>query len=230
MEKNIGRILSGIALIALAVFIVLGSFGIGFSFPGNIEVWQWIVGVLLFMALIDSLRRLEFVEVFLMLGFEVMVFEPQLGLLFGFTEENWISNWLVFFVSLLVGIGMSMIFKGFHFSFKVKKNTLGDSVKYIDSSSLKNVTIRNKLGATEVRFENVCTYEGGGTLSVHNTLGQSTVYVPSGWTVKFKTVNTLGEISIDPTISASSANSSTDAPVIHINLYNKLGEIDVRPM
>ena len=132
--------------------------------------------------------------------------------------------------SLLLGIGMSMIFKGFHFSFKVKKNTLGDSVKYIDSSSLKNVTIRNKLGATEIRFENVCTYEGGGTLTVHNTLGQSTVYVPSGWTVKFKTVNTLGEINVDPSISASSANSSPDAPVIHINLYNKLGEIDVRPM
>lgn len=231
MNKNVGRILSGLALIAIAVFIVLGSFGIGFSFPGGVEVWQWIVGAFVLMTLIDGLRRLEFVEVFLMLGFEVMIFEPQLGILFGFAERDWISNWLVFFVSLLIGIGMSMIFKGFRlFTFKIQKTTLGDSVKYIDSSSLKNVTVRNKLGATEVRFENVCTYEGGGTLTVHNTLGQSTVYIPSGWAVKLKTVNTLGEINIDSDIKESLSRHSPDAPIIHLNLYNKLGEINVLPM
>ena len=227
MKSSIGRVLVGLVLIAVAVFALLGSLGIGFTMPAGIEVWQWIVGAILFLALIDGLRRLDFVSVMLMLGFEVMVFEPQLGILFGFEETNWISNWLVFFVSLLVGIGLSMIFKGFSFmTVKVKKNTLGSTVKYIDCTEFKKEKVENRLGALVVRFENVCELSRDVTLEVNNSLGETEVYIPSEWNVKVNMVNVLGDIKIDESFGDVRPNE----PTMTVKAYNKLGEVNIRAM
>ena len=241
MRRNVGRVIAGLLLIALAVFIVLGSLGIGFEMPADIQVWQWIVGGFLLIALFDGVRKLEFVEMFLMLGFEVMVFEPQLGVLFGFTEKNWISNWLVFFVSLLVGIGFSMIFKGFSFvSFKVKKNTLGSTVKYIDCTDFKNEVVENKLGDLEVRFENVCPLSKDAVLEIHNSLGETNVYIPAEWNVKVNLANALGDISIDEAFRSDKRKKGRilevevtegekyDEPTLTVKAYNKLGEINIK--
>ena len=169
MKKHIGRILAGLVLIAIAVFLTLGALGIGIRFPAGIALWQWIVGGLLLWLLIDGVRRLALMQTFLMLGFEVMVFEAQLGMLFGFPEKNWISNWLVFGVSVLLGCGFSMIFKGFRVSVYKTHNTMGSTVKYIDSANLKTETLKNKMGEMEVRFENVADFSGEATLHVHNS-------------------------------------------------------------
>lgn len=227
MKKNLGRILTGAALVILAVAIILGSLGIGFEFPAGIEVWQWVVGIVLLLALFDSIRRLEFVGTFLMLGFEVMVFEPQLGIIFGFADENWISNWLIFLVSILLGIGVSMMVKGFKlFNIRVKKNTLGHTIKYIDCTDIKNDTVYNKMGDLEIRFENLCNFDKDATVTIRNTLGETRVYVPSNWNVKTNLVNSLGEINIDSTFK-SGEKMNDGKPVLTLKLYNKLGEIRV---
>jgi predicted membrane protein len=241
MKRKVGGVIAGLLLIALAVFMVLGSLGIGFNMPADIQVWQWIVGGFLLLALFDGIRKLEFVQTFLMLGFEVMVFEPQLGALFGFAEKNWISNWLVFFVSLLVGIGFSMIFKGFAFAtVKIKKNTLGSTVKYIDCTDFKKEVVENKLGNLEVRFENVCPLEGDAVLEVHNSLGDTNVYIPAEWNVKVNLINTLGDISVDEAFMTSNTKKGRileievtegekyDEPTLTVKVYNKLGETNIR--
>ena len=241
MRRNVGRVIAGLLLIALAVLMVLGSLGIGFELPADIQVWQWIVGGFLLLALFDGVRKLEFVQIFLMLGFEVMVFEPQLGVLFGFADKNWISNWLVFFVSLLVGIGFSMVFKGFSFvSFKVKKNTLGSTVKYIDCTDFKNEVVENKLGDLEVRFENVCPLSNDAVLEIHNSMGETNVYIPAEWKVKVNLANALGDISIDETFRSDKRKKGRilevevtegekyDEPTLTVKAYNKLGEINIK--
>ena len=225
MKNSVGTVLAGLALIAVAVVILLGSLGIGFTMPAGIEAWQWVVGVILFLAFIDGLRRLDLVSVMLMLGFEVMVFEPQLGMLFGFGEANWISNWLVFFVSLLLGIGLSMIFKGFSFmTVKVRKNTLGSTVKYIDCTDFKKEVVENKLGDLEVRFENFCPLEGDAVLEVHNSLGETNVYIPAEWNVKVNMVNVLGDIAVDEVFKDVRPGEYT----LTVKVHNKLGETNIR--
>ena len=226
MKKNVGRIFAGLALIAVAVLVILGTLGIGFEFPGGIEVWQWVVGIIVFVVLIESLRHLDLVPAFLMLGFEVMIFEPQLGLIFGFEEKNWISNWLVLFVSVLIGIGFSMMFRGVKVKLKVKKNTLGGVVKYVDCTNMKSETFYNKLGDMEIRFENQCNFEKDACLSVHNTLGDMRVYIPAEWNVKIITVNTLGEVNVDEIFDQQSDGDGI--PTLTVKAYNKLGEINIR--
>lgn len=227
MKKNLSRILGGLLLIAIAVAIILGSVGIGFELPAGIAVWQWIVGICLLFALFDAVRRLEFISSFLILGFEVMVFEPQIGELLGLADENWISNWLILLVSLLLGIGVSMMVKGFKlFSFRVKKNTLGSSVKYIDCTNMKDEAVYNKMGYLEVRFENLCNFEKNVTLTAHNTLGAMEIYVPAHWNVKVISVNTLGDISIDEAFKNGSVNHDGQ-PVLTIKAYNKLGDMEI---
>ena len=228
MRKNIGRVLAGLLLIALAVFLILGALGVGIEMPANIQVWQWIVGILLLFALIECIKNLEFVSIFVMLGFEVMVFEPQLGQLFGFESANWISNWLIFFVSLLVGIGFSMIFKGFSFvTVKVKKNTLGSTVKYIDCTDFKKERVENKMGELEVRFENVCVLTDNATLEVENKLGETVVYVPEYWNVRVNMMNLLGDIDIDEVFKNNKPDNKDD-PVLTIKVNNKLGEVQIK--
>lgn len=228
MKKNVGRILAGLLLIALAVFLILGALGIGIKLPANIQVWQWIVGIGLLFVLIESIKKLEFVSMFLMLGFEVMVFEPQLGLLFGLKDANWISNWLIFFVSLLVGIGFSMIFKGgAFFAVKVKKNTLGSTVKYIDCTDFKKERVENKMGELEVRFENACVLTNNATLEVENKLGETVVYVPEYWNVRVNMVNLLGEIELDDTFKNKKYDAKTD-PFLTLKVNNKLGEVQIK--
>ena len=43
MNKSIGRVLAGVGLVAIAVVIVMSSFGIVFELPADIQVWQWVV-------------------------------------------------------------------------------------------------------------------------------------------------------------------------------------------
>lgn len=236
MKKNIGRILVGLLLIAMAVLAVMGSFNIGFTMPGDVQIWQWVVGILLLFPMLDGLRRLEFAGFFLLLGFEFMVFEPQIGSILGFAERDWISNWLVFFVSLLLGIGFSMIVKGCRlFNFKIKKNTLAHTVKYIDCADFEKETVSNKMGELDVRFENVCALSRNTFLTVHNSLGETRVYVPSEWKVKVNMVNTLGDVTVDNvfkekkerTFTAEGETEEAREYTLTVKAYNKLGEIKI---
>ena len=244
MKKRIGRTITGLVLIVLAVLIVMSTFNIGIEMPADIQLWQWIVGALLLIILLKSTINLDFFFSFLMLGFEVMVFEPQLGQLFGFKESDWISNWLVLLISALIGMGLSMIFKGTKvFTFKVKKNTMGSAVKYIDCTDFKKERVDNKMGELEVRFENVCVLTEDATLEIHNTLGETRVYIPAEWNVKVNLVNTLGEINVDEAFRTpkgkkkgkfldidATIGDNENEPTLTVKVFNKLGETNIKAM
>ena len=243
MKKKIGRIIVGIVLVALAALIVMSALDIGIKMPADIQVWQWIVGSLILIVALHSIINLVLFSTFLMLGIEVMVFEPQLGWLFGFEEADWISNWLVLLISVLAGIGFSLIFKGSSsFVFKVKKNTLGSTVKYIDCADFKSERVENKMGELEVRFENVCALTEDAVLEVHNTLGETSVYIPADWSVQVNLVNALGEINVDEAFRSPKGNKKSgkildvdvtsgednEEPTLTVKVFNKLGETKIK--
>ena len=109
-------------------------------------------------------------------------------------------------------------------TFKVKKNTLGSTVKYIDCAEVKSESVYNKMGELEVRFVNVCELTRDVTLEVRNTLGETDVYVPADWNVRVNMVNALGDIHVDEAFKVNRADEST----LIIKANNKLGEINIK--
>jgi predicted membrane protein len=96
------------------------------------------------------------------------------------------------------------------------------SEKYIDCSTFEEEYFENKLGALEIRFENVDTYRGGGVLHVENHLGATEIYVPSSWNVKCNVENSLGSVEVN-----GEGSEDENAPTITITGENHLGAVEI---
>ena len=110
MERN-KKVIWGILLVLSGVLIALCSIGV-INFPFGISLWQIALAVVVMAVLIEGVLRIEFSQTFLMLGIEVIIFEEAIGALVGATEADWINNGVVIFTSLLIGIGLDLIFGG----------------------------------------------------------------------------------------------------------------------
>ena len=226
------RIIWGIVLIAVGVLIALSSLGM-LEIPAGISAWQIILGILEILVLIDGASKLDFAQSFLALGVELIIFEKPIGVLIGKSDENWISNWAVIGISLLVGIGFNLIFKDVKHKASLKRKSkdktmyqmhaFGDHLRYIDSGKFKKEYIHNTFGDFEVRFENVSEYSGGGTLYIENKFGDVTVYVPSFWEVK---VELDGDVHTDKELEVAYADDS--ATVLYIKGSNRFGDVYIR--
>ena len=229
---KIRTFLWGCLLILAGVAIALVSTG-AVSLPVELPIGRMIPGVFILILFVNGLAKLNFTEAMLMLGFEVMLFEKQIGVLFGKGGEEWISNWTVFFVSLLIGIGLDMIFKSAaqrlrrrrSKGFEIFHRTFGDQLKYVDASKLKKQYFRNTFGDCEIRFENSDVYDGGGELTVENSFGDMNIYVPADWVVDVSVGNSFGDLVVDKELTTPYADNS--GKVLIIKGTNRFGDMCV---
>ena len=227
------KIIWGILLILAGVLIAALSLG-AVTLPFEVEPWRVILGIVVLVALIDGLSRLEFVQTFLMAGIELMLFEEQIGTLIGMTDENWISNWTVLLIAFLVGIGFDMIFGGIRSSLKKKRgrtfafkvNAMGDHVKYIDASKMHTEYYRNNFGDAEIYFENADAYKGDATLTVDNSFGDMEIFVPREWEVEVDIDSSFGDLTVAPELRVAYADDS--GKKLKIKGTNRFGDMDIR--
>ena len=220
-------------LILVGVLVALCTLGV-IEIPMGISPWRVILGAFVLLVLVDGLSSLDFVQVLLMAGIEVMLFEAQIGTLIGKTEENWINNWVVLLIAALIGAGLDMIFSGVKKRRKIKKgkhfgveiNAFSDHLKYIDASKMNKEYVRNNFGDFEIRFENSCEYQGGGELTVDNSFGDMVIYVPSDWEVSVNVDNSFGDVTVDGALRVIYADGSDKKLVI--NGTNRFGDMDIR--
>ncbi len=230
MKHN--KILWGVLLILAGVLVALFSLGT-VSFPMGITIWKIVLAVVVMAVLIEGILRLEFAQTFLMAGIEVIIFEEAIGALLGKSEEDWINNWIVILISLLIGIGFDLIFGGLKRRIKKGRsklfcsdNAFADGLKYIDASKMKKEYIRSNFGDFEVRFENAGEYDGGGELTIENSFGDMVIYVPENWEVEVNVENHFGELTIDDDLCVQYADGSGKKLII--NGTNRFGDLDVR--
>lgn len=223
----------GSLLILAGVLVALCTLGV-IEIPMGISPWRIILGVGVLFVLVEGLSRLEFAQTFVMAGVEVILFEAQIGTLIGKTEENWINNWIVLLIAALIGAGLDMIFSGVKHKFKIKKgkhfgvqvNAFSDNLKYIDASKMGQEYARNRFGDFEIRFENSDDYKGGGELTVDNSFGDMTIYVPADWEVSVNVDNSFGDVTVDSALGVAYADGSNRK--LAIKGTNRFGDMDIR--
>lgn len=227
------RIVWGILLIAAGVLIALLSLG-AVTLPFDLRPGDVILGIGVLLVLVEGISRLAFAQTFLMAGIELIIFEEEIGSLLGKTEDNWINNWAVILISLLIGIGFDMIFNGIKDRIKGKKRKLftvnatgfGDHVKYIDSSKMHTEYYRNNFGDAEIHFENADRYEGGATLTVDNAFGDMMIYVPREWEVSVDIDSSFGDVDVSPELCVAYGDDSGKKLVIKGT--NRFGDLEIR--
>lgn len=223
----------GSLLILVGIAIALCSLGI-IEIPLGISPWRIILGICVLCVLVDGLASLDFTQIFLMAGIEVILFEGAIGMLIGKTEENWINNWIVLLIAVLIGAGFNMIFSGVKRKHKIKKskhfgveiNAFHDHLKYIDASKMNKEYVRNNFGDFEIRFENSDEYNGGAELTVDNSFGDMVIYVPSDWEVKVDVDNAFGDLTVDSALKVQYADGS--ARDLVIKGTNRFGDMVIR--
>ncbi|MBQ6789072.1 MAG: hypothetical protein IJO81_02660 [Clostridia bacterium] len=218
------KILWGLVFILSAVLIVLDALNV---IPDIPIVKLIFAGLFVFWA-VYSLIKLRFTQFFFPLAFAFMILEGEIAPFVG-KSGNLISNWLLLLVALFLTIGCHLIFGGKNFKFSKHinishstgdKNSFGEGVKYIDCADFEGISVKNSFGEYHVRFQNVELYEGGATLSVHNGFGETNIYVPSHWTVKFN---------VKPSFGAANCpvNVVENGPVLNITGNCSFGEVNV---
>ena len=237
------KILIGLFLIVLAVFLVLDALGVTRpldSIVGDVSFWQIVGGIALLSVALTSLFKGRIEEIFIPLALVFMIFERNIAFIAGAPEENLINNGVVLLCAVLLSIGLTMILptrRRFFFIKKGKKpsqegdviiesgspafeNKLKGSQKYIDCTDFSYQAVSNHLGSVEIYFENTANYKGGGILYVENHLGSVDIHVPADWCVRCEMDNSLGDIDTD-------GRSNQTGPTLTLRGENHLGSIDV---
>ena len=237
--RNTWKLFWGFGFILLAAALVLDAFGVFaplLSIFGEISVWAIIGGLLLLCFALSELIKGNIGNFFFPLALIFMIFEKNIAILFDIGDENGniINNWLLLLVSVLLGIGFSILFSGVKRRKRRRKNgcawscgegmkirgSVGSSVRYIDCDGFKFEEVENNLGSCTVFFENEDKYEGGGVLSVDNNLGSMVITVPEEWHIVVRVDNSLGSVNIP--------KHNGQGAVLTITGDNNLGSIIIK--
>ncbi len=220
----------GLGFLLAAVLIILDVVGVMptlLSAVGEVSVFSLILGLLLLSYAIARLCRGRIAEIFLPLALIFMLFEKNIAFLCGFESKNFINNWLVLLIAVLLAIGFEILLphnrkrkKHIKVVASESNNTFNSSTIYIDCTSFTPNTVANKFGECTVHFQNVDEYQGGQTLTVSNSLGAMTVNVPSFWTLNIDIDNTMGDVEAPP-------HRDNGGPVLYIKGDNHLGALEI---
>lgn len=223
------RIFWGLLLIALGVLIALSSLDLFELSAYGLSTFKIVFGVIVLCALVAGIVSINFKQIFFMLGLEVIIFEGALGVLLGKSSENWVNNWVVLLVALLLGFGFDMIFKGI----RKKKNhkffsmdSFSDKVKYIDSGRFDKQYISSHFSDYEIRFENTDQYKGDGKLTIENHFGDFIIYVPSDWQVVCNVSSSFGEVKVEGGLDVEYADGS--GKKLYISGRNHFGDVRIK--
>lgn len=226
-ENNYKNILRGVIVIAFALCLLLDNIGM---FP-NLPLVKIGILLMLFYVFAEALKKLSFVGMTFPLGLAVCLFTTELGI------KN-ASIAVIILVSVLVGIGLELIFskpkeKKNHFertatsysegegTFDVDNN-MGARTEYIQVKNIRRGKIDNALGKMTVYLNGSTVDPEGGFIDMDNGLGKLVVYIPKELRVSFVTDNGLGKVNIH-----GESSHDESLPLLTIKLDNGLGEVDI---
>ena len=171
-----GNVFWGIFLLVAAAFIVVGNMGLF----GDISFWTIGFSIVLLAWFVRSLFKVRFGGMLFSLAFAAILFDEVLNI-----ED--ITPWPVLGAALLGTIGLDEIFKC--------EMAFGSSVKYVNSTNLKFVNLESSFGNLTVYFDEAKLSEGSVHISVENSFGKMSLFVPKEWDTNVNVDRAFGNVS-----------------------------------
>lgn len=227
MKKNITI---GIFLIVIAVLMVVSKLGL----LQNLPVFKILFTVILGIIAIKGIFNFKFAEIFIPLALIGCIFDRELGI-------TAITPWILIIASILISIGLDMIFKDFRYKIKMNGNkessfsddttenndrvvfvncSFGTTNKYVNSDSFKRAKIKNKFASCNVYFDNAFIAGKSADIYVNNSFGETTLHFPSDWKLNVKKSNAFGNLRVN-----GNSNMSDDAKIINVYAENSFGTV-----
>ncbi len=242
-HKSSGNKIWGIFLVLAACLLIFDAVGGSLGIMGldQIPLFRLLIAVTLVIWAFSKLIRGDFALTFFPLAFAFMILEDWIATLCKLEDPNIVNNWLLLLCAVLLTTGFGFLTSDWKI-FRIRKNngasytlsggshrsnneqsfTFGDYTKYIDGATFTSVTVTSKFAETNVYFENVDAYVGGGSLCVENAFGAIVVHVPHTWNIVTDfSSNAFGDISIP------ARNVIAGAPTLTICGRNAFGEIEI---
>ncbi len=211
----------GIFFILMAAFVILASMDVF----GDISVWTCIFAGFCVMWLINGIVKISFGNILFPLSFLAILFDEVLGI-----EE--ITPWPVLMAALFGTIGLNMIFGnrkkkkakehngGIYYGPKkgVEESTqsdehfncelaFGSTVKYVKCQNLKLAKIENSFGNASIYFDGARLGGAQATVSIENSFGKTTLFIPKEWNVSVNVSRAFGNVSENGQCTPDSANT-----------------------
>lgn len=193
--KNKTNIFWGVVLVILAVLVVVSEMG----FIEGVGLWTIVFSIVFGAALIHGIVKFDFAQILFSIAFLCIVWDDMLGI-------TKITPWPILLAALLGSIGCNLIFgnsKGRSYKKKYEK-TIGDfdtkieqesgeevdcsvtfssTVKYINSSDLKNVNVSASFGAVSLYFDNAAVPSGEVLVNINASFAGVELFIPRDWCV-----------------------------------------------
>lgn len=234
--KRSERVFWGVALIGAAVFLLLNQLGL---IEANIGVGTIVMGIICAAILIGGIANRSFGGIFFSLGLAWLVFDDVIGL-------PDISIWMIIVIVIFLTCGFNILFpkkprqnnkwqaydnvneKGKYQQVVDKDvngnifctNRFGATAKYINAVDFKGGELHNSFGEMKVYFDGAVIVNPPVQITVNNSFGQITLFVPKTWCVK----TNIGVFAAD--IKEENRGAvSLDGPVVNITGNTSFGEV-----
>ena len=177
-----GNVFWGIFLLVAAAFIVVGNMGLF----GDISFWTIGFSIVLLAWFVRSLFKVRFGGMLFSLAFAAILFDEVLNI-----ED--ITPWPVRIGNKVGGqlvdeqVSDDEIFKC--------EMAFGSSVKYVNSTNLKFVNLESSFGNLTVYFDEAKLSEGSVHISVENSFGKMSLFVPKEWDTNVNVDRAFGNVS-----------------------------------
>ena len=246
--KKTKDVILGLLLIFAAALLILRSTDVALPLLGGLSIIKIAGAVVVLTFIIFRLidKKLSFILQALTILYGI--FLEEIALAAGIKESSLPSFWIVFLCSIIIEIGIKLIFKrkkefnfgNFDFSFtnddddddenenyisnegvSCNGHKVGEISRYIDCRDFKRAEFGKLVGQVNIYFDNTDAYEGGGELVFGQLVGEVNVYVPAQWKIRTFTTGFLGEVDVEP-------SDSEGDKILYIKGSRTVGQINVR--
>ncbi len=222
MKNTVKKGFWGILLLLTAAALIVYGAGIGpeifgmplYKFIFSIILAAWVIAKIIFS---DTLR--ERFKLFFPIALLFMLLETEIADWAKLPDENIVNNWFVILASIIANCAFNLLIPG-----RTKKehsNRFSNAVHYIDVSKTTKSNVYNRMGNTEVYYQNTELADPAVELELNlsNKMGNISVYVPSDWTVVDKISNNMGNVEI--------REGTGEGITLVLRGENKMGNIEV---
>ena len=222
MKNTVKKGFWGILLLLTAAALIVYGAGIGpeifgmplYKFIFSIILAAWIIAKLIFS---DTLR--ERFKLFFPLALLFMLLETEIAAWAKLPDENIINNWFVLLAAIVADSAFNFLIPD-----RTKKehsNRFSNAVHYIDVSKTVKSNVYNRMGNTEVYYQNTELADPSVELelTLSNKMGNTSVYVPSDWVIVDKISNHMGNVEI--------REGAGEGITLVLRGENKMGNIEV---
>lgn len=232
------KLFFGICFLLGALALILNRLGY-FTVNEHFNLFSVILTILFLWTLIQGITHVHFAEILFSLAFLAIIYDEPLGI-------TALTPGTVLAAAILASIGLGLLFPG-HMHPKHRKhnlnsdnisigtkifddldqeaihlsNSLGSSIKYINTDAFVCGNFENSFGELKIYFDNTTLKTATAEINVSNSFGSMILYVPQTWQVENYIKCTFGAFQEDHKPAA------TEGPVLKIYGEIAFGEAKV---